>query len=107
MVQSSLNIQVREKDLEALRAVFRKHPEIEWVKLYGSRARGEAHRASDIDLAIYAPTMPLTRFARLNDDLFEAPIILEIDTTRAHDLKDDRFAARLEAEGVLIYEREG
>ncbi len=42
----------RPLDLEKLAVVFRAYPEIEAVYLFGSHARGQANRHSDIDLAI-------------------------------------------------------
>lgn len=46
---------LREVDLERLRAVFRRFPEVRRVLVFGSRATGTAKRASDVDLAVEAP----------------------------------------------------
>ena len=41
-------------ELALLRGVFLRHPEIQSVKLFGSRAKGIHTPASDVDLALWA-----------------------------------------------------
>lgn len=38
--------------VDALRQVLAEHPHVEYALLFGSRARGTAHQASDMDIAI-------------------------------------------------------
>ena len=40
------------KDLEAINAVFLTNPKIESVKIFGSRAKGNYRKNSDIDLVL-------------------------------------------------------
>jgi predicted nucleotidyltransferase len=40
---------------EAIRTVLRRHPQIRLALVFGSRARGVAGEASDLDLAVEAP----------------------------------------------------
>jgi hypothetical protein len=37
--------------IEQIRVCFSKYPDIEWVKIYGSRALSTYHPGSDVDLA--------------------------------------------------------
>lgn len=37
---------------ERLRGVFERHPEIVGAYLFGSRARGDEHEGSDVDVAV-------------------------------------------------------
>jgi predicted nucleotidyltransferase len=39
-------------ELDQLCSVFRRHPEISQVKIFGSRAKGTHQRSSDVDLAV-------------------------------------------------------
>lgn len=63
-------------ELESLRDVFRRYPDIEAVYLFGSRAAGDTHADSDLDLAIVPATgacreqrlMILTDLARAGFD---------------------------------------
>ena len=38
--------------LALLQQAFKKHPEVDAVKLYGSRAKGNFHERSDVDLVL-------------------------------------------------------
>jgi predicted nucleotidyltransferase len=48
-------------NIKLLEKVFKKHPEIEAVYLFGSAATGKLHHESDMDLAIYPDTPGLRR----------------------------------------------
>jgi uncharacterized protein len=56
-------------ELEAIRSVFRRHPEVTVVKLFGSRAKGTQRPESDVDLAIWGDV----------DDLAAQAIAAELD----------------------------
>ena len=42
-----------EDTIKQMTELFKKYPEVEQVKIYGSRARGDYRAGSDIDLACY------------------------------------------------------
>ncbi len=94
---------LRSQDAAVLRTIFRRHPGVQKVLLFGSRAEGHAGRASDIDLAVSAPNMTLGEWARLVDDLEEAPIILEMDPVHLEQLPSGPFKDMILARGVRIY----
>ena len=48
-------MKLRAKELNVLRATFGRFPAVREVKVFGSRATDTARRASDLDLAIFAP----------------------------------------------------
>ena len=56
-------------ELDQLRSVFRRHPEISQVKVFGSRAKGTHQPSSDVDLALWG----------VADDLAAQAIALELD----------------------------
>jgi len=58
-----------EQTKEQLRDFFTRYPEIEQVKIYGSRAKGNYEKGSDIDLAFYAET----------DQTLEGHLLAELD----------------------------
>jgi predicted nucleotidyltransferase len=86
----SLNqVALRGKDLETLRAAF--------------RATGHAKRASDIDLAIFAPNASAREWFDLCEALEDAPIIYELDLVRPDQTASDRLKEKIEREGIVIY----
>jgi len=60
---------LRPFELDQLCLVFRRHPEISQVKVFGSRAKGTHERGSDIDLALWG----------VADDFAAQAIALELD----------------------------
>ena len=96
-------LSLRDKDLAALRAAFRRFPAVREVRVFGSRATGHARRASDVDLAIFAPEATPLQWADLCDALESAPIILELDLVRPEQAISERLKEKIEREGVAIY----
>ena len=45
---------LNQKTINQLNSVFQKYPEINQVKIYGSRAVGSYRKGSDIDLAFFS-----------------------------------------------------
>jgi predicted nucleotidyltransferase len=60
-------------------ALLAAHPKVERVLVYGSRARGDFQPASDLDLAVDAPEMAPSEFARLRLDFDDLPFVLKTD----------------------------
>ncbi|MCC6144922.1 MAG: nucleotidyltransferase domain-containing protein, partial [Candidatus Hydrogenedentes bacterium] len=90
---------------EVLHRIFQSFPQIEQVFLFGSRAKGTAKRASDIDLAVVAPEMSPVEWAKFLGALNESPIILMMDAIHLDRLRDEALRARISEEGIEIYAR--
>lgn len=94
---------LREKDLVALRALFSRFPWIHEVRLFGSRATGNARRASDIDLAISSPTATSAQWQEVVSALEEAPIIYDLDLVRMERAASPSLTEKIRREGIEIY----
>ena len=94
---------LRDRDLAVLHGVFQRFPCVREVRLFGSRATGHARRASDIDLAIAAPTATAEEWLALTEALESAPIIYELDVVRAEHTENPRLLEKIHREGVPIY----
>jgi uncharacterized protein len=82
-----------------------RHPAVERVWLYGSRARGDNFERSDIDLAVEAPAMDAPDWLRMKFDVVdEAPTLLLIDLVRLEEAPD-HLREQIRQEGVVVYER--
>lgn len=68
----------------------------ERIVLFGSRARGDAHKNADIDIAVEKPRKPISVL-----DIIAPIDIVGLDNANS-DLRD-----RIEKEGVIVYERKG
>jgi predicted nucleotidyltransferase len=91
--------------IEDLAGRLARHPAVERVWLFGSRARGDNFDRSDIDLAVEAPTIDRAEWAVLHLDLEEeANTLLLIDFVLMDDMPES-FRRRVNREGRLLYER--
>lgn len=98
-----MGVDLRKKDLETLRAIFRRFSSIQSVRVFGSRATASARRASDIDIAVSAPEMDDRAWSDLREALDAAPLIYDMDVIRLETLQDENLRARIRKDGVVIY----
>lgn len=89
--------------LDKICSVFAQHPEVEQALLYGSRAKGNFKRGSDIDLTLLGPSLSeqllLRLMAELDDLLLPYMIDLSIYAAITHpDLRE-----HIERVGQIIY----
>ena len=91
--------------IEGLARRLARHPAVERVWLFGSRARGDHFDRSDIDLAVEAPTMDHHDWLKIKLDFEdEAPTLLLIDLIRREEAPED-LREQIRDEGILVYER--
>jgi uncharacterized protein len=77
----------------------------EKVILYGSRARGDARRDSDYDLAFVFPKDRHNRWVRFVVDLDDAAVtLLPVDLLDWNEASS-QLRERICSEGVVVYER--
>jgi uncharacterized protein len=99
-------IALRDKDLAALRGTLHRFPVVREVRVFGSRATGQARRASDLDLAIFAPDTTSGEWADICDALENAPLIYELDLVRPERTTSERLKEKIQREGIAIYPEE-
>jgi uncharacterized protein len=81
-----------------------RHPEVERVWLFGSRARHDNFERSDIDLAIEAPGMDRLEWLKLSLDFEDkAPTLLGIDLLRLEEVPDE-LRRDIQDEGIVVHE---
>ena len=78
--------------------------DIEWVKLFGSRARGDAKRTSDIDLAVAGSKDVITKLSVAFDDS-KLPYTFDIiDYNRQ---TNEKLKQAIDQDGKLIFSNKG
>jgi len=93
-----------QRELAFLVSVFKRHPEIKEVRLFGSRAKGTHHRHSDIDLALWGDTDAL-HAESIAAELDELPLPYRYDVQSFNAITFRPLADHIERRGVLIYSR--
>lgn len=91
-------------ELALIRAVFRRHPEVESVQLFGSRAKGTHQPWSDVDLALRGVTDPL-RAEAIAADLDELPLPYRFDVVAFPTIAHEPLREHIERVGVTVYRR--
>lgn len=99
-------VDLRDKDLVRLRNALARFPSVREARVFGSRATGNARRASDLDLAISARDATPQEWADLFEALEQTPIIYELDLVRMDQTVSARLRERIEREGITVYPEE-
>ena len=94
------------QQLELLQQVFKKHPAVQSVKLYGSRAKGTFHERSDVDLVVFGEGIDRFLIAELLLDLEDSNLPYSVDLQDYHELKNRELIEHIDRVGVVIFERE-
>ncbi len=95
MIQSGIKQQV----LDEIKELARKH-HMKKVILFGSRARGDYHQVSDIDLAVFGGNCALFSLD-VEDD---TSTLLKFDVVNMDGSVQEELRKAIEKEGVILYE---
>lgn len=93
------NTGLKEKLIQEIRGLAIKY-DIEKVILFGSRARGDFKRTSDIDLAVSGGDT-----VRFTLDVDETWTLLEYDVVNLDGAVQDELRESIEEEGIILYEK--
>ena len=95
-----------DKTIEVITAVFARHPEVERVMLYGSRAMGNHRTGSDIDLSLQGgddlTDLVLYSIVRELDDL---PLPYSFDVSVHSMIENEALLQHIRRWGVVLYKR--
>jgi len=88
--------------LELIRSVFRRHPEVHAVKLFGSRATGRFEDGSDVDLALWGDVNPHL-LGRIAQELDELPLPYTFDVKTYEAIGHESLRCRIDQTGKTLY----
>lgn len=94
-----------DKSYNELLQILASMPEIEEAVIYGSRARGDFWRASDVDLSIKGKDFNRHTLTRLNNKLYDSHIPQIFDTHVYADIKSPKFKENVDREGIVLYRK--
>ena len=94
-----------EKTIEILRKYFVKIPQIEMVKIYGSRAIGNFRNGSDVDFAIFGTVdKNLIKQIAYEIDELETPYMFDI--TDYNTIQNEELKNHIDRVGKIFFERQ-
>ena len=96
---------LRDEVIEKVHQLFSKHPQVEQVILYGSRALGRERPGSDIDLAFKGEAMNLPLLLTLADELDDLLLPWQFDLSLYRDIENPDLRDHIDRVGVLFYKK--
>lgn len=102
MIINLSNIDLPEKIVKSLDEIFNSFESIERVILFGSRARKENKKSSDIDLAIYGVDEEKVKIINRIDEI---NTLYSFDIIFVDNETSDKLVQQIKKDGVIIYER--
>ncbi|ACT96435.1 nucleotidyltransferase domain-containing protein [Dyadobacter fermentans] len=94
-----------EKTIKAIHGVFANHPPIERAILYGSRAKGNYRKGSDIDLVLVGAALDLSLIFKIELELDDLMLPYRIDLSAYHQIENRELVEHIDRAGVVFYER--
>ena len=89
---------------ELVCGVLRRHPEVNVAKIFGSRAKGNAQPASDIDLALWG-NVSASLVATIAGELDELPLPYTFDVQAYAAIRHRPLREHIDRVGQSFYER--
>jgi predicted nucleotidyltransferase len=95
------------KTIQKICAVLARHPRVDQAILYGSRAKGNYKRGSDIDLTLRGGSdLNLRVLYQIMDELDDLLLPYTIDVSIFNRIDDPDVVDHIRRVGVTFYERE-
>ncbi len=93
-------------NIQKIRAVLSRYPQVESAILYGSRAKGNYKNGSDVDLTLRGgPDLTLRVLYRILDDLDDLLLPYTIDLSIFNDISDPDVIEHIRRVGVAFYQK--
>jgi len=98
-------ISVKESIKNELIRILTKYNTVEKALLFGSRARGDFKKTSDIDIAIFSKDISEKQFNLLIDEINQINTVHSIDVVHYEKLSKKALKTAIMRDGVILYER--
>ena len=93
-----------DKTIEAINNLFASFKEIDKVKIFGSRARGDFKRGSDIDLALFGEiNEKLLR--HITSELDELPTPYKFDVVNYNDIENTALRQNIDNDEKIFFKK--
>ena len=89
--------------VEKIKAIFAEYPQIEKVILYGSRAKGNYKKGSDIDLTIISEGMELSLLHEIENKLDDLLLPYTFDISIYSHIKNKNLLDHINRIGINFY----
>ncbi len=102
-----MNFGLNDRTIEQLQAVFARYPQVEKAILYGSRAKGNYRKGSDIDLTLCGGSdLNMTVLYQIIDEIDDLLLPYIVDLSIYDHIEDPDVLDHIRRVGVLFYSNE-
>lgn len=106
MMNSNLSaIGLSPDTINKIHRVFSRYPDIEWVSLYGSRAKGNFQHGSDIDLSIMGDKVTPSQLYKIESELDDLLLPYQIDLSLFKLIEHEGLVQHIKRVGINFYQR--
>ena len=92
--------------IQYLQTIFRKYSCVEKVLIFGSRAKGNYHTGSDIDLAVVASDMTYSQFLSICADIDDLDLLYKVDLLDYKKNIGTPIGDHIDRVGIIFYSKE-
>lgn len=96
---------LKEETILKITSVFEKFPQIEKAVLYGSRAKGNFKKGSDIDLTLIGENLDLTLINKIENEIDELLLPYTFDISIYHQLDNSELINHIYRVGKTFYQK--
>jgi len=89
--------------ISAIQRVFAKHPQLERAVLYGSRAKGNYRRSSDIDLTLFGDSLTYADLCRIETEIDDLLLPYTLDLSLYAQIDNADLREHIRRVGVVFY----
>jgi len=104
-LKENVKFGLKKKHLREIVKILASFPEVERAVLFGSRAKGNYRRSSDIDIAVYGKEISFHTILLLKGAFEESYLPFFVDVVNGENLKDEEFKKEIEKYGKVIYRK--
>jgi predicted nucleotidyltransferase len=94
---------LKEQDVQAIQNVFEQYPTVDRVILYGSRAKGDYRKSSDIDLTLEGTSLDLNTLLKIENQLDDLLLPYKIDLSVFHKIENPDLIDHINRVGITFY----
>ena len=96
---------LKQETIDAINGVFASYSQVKEVILYGSRAKGNYHNGSDIDLTMVGDELDLNTRYRIENDLDDLLLPYKIDLSIRHHIENSDLLDLIQRIGLTFYKQ--
>lgn len=98
-----MNYGLSDHTIEAINGIFKQYPMVKEVVLYGSRAKGNYHNGSDIDLTMLGDELNLNLQFKIENDLDDLLLPYKIDLSVKAHIENPELLGHIARVGLTLY----